>query len=328
MRIAATLDLDDDADPGPVGLVAQVADGLDLLGAHQLGDALEQRGLVDLEGDLGDHDRHAARPNLLDVRLGAHEHPAAPRGVGALDALVAHDRRAGREVRAGDEPPQLVGRHRVDRLPPVDQVHQRVADLAEVVRRDVGGHAHRDAGGAVDQQVGHPGRQHHRLLARVIEVRPGIDRVHVDVGQKLDGHARGARLGVAVGSRRVAVDRSEVALAVDEQIAHREVLGHAHHGVVDRRVAMRMVLAEHVTDRGGALLVGPVGAQTGVVHGVQDAPLHRLEPIARVGQRARRDHAHRVIEEGLAHLVLDVDELDRGALVHGLLAVAGVGSTG
>jgi hypothetical protein len=34
------------------------------------------------------------------------------------------------------------------------QVQAGVDHLVEVVRRDVGGHAHRDAGRAVDQQVG------------------------------------------------------------------------------------------------------------------------------------------------------------------------------
>jgi hypothetical protein len=67
--------------------------------------------------------------------------------------------------------------------------------------------------------------------------------------------ARQARLGVAVGRRRVAVDRAEVALAVDERVAHREVLREADHRVVDAGVAVRVVLAEHVADDRGALLV-------------------------------------------------------------------------
>ena len=51
-------------------------------------------------------------------------------------------------------------------------------------------------------------------------------------------------LGVAHRPRRVAVDRAEVALAVDQQVAQREVLRHAHERVVDRRVAVRVVLAD------------------------------------------------------------------------------------
>ena len=60
--------------------------------------------------------------------------------------------------------------------------------------------------------------------------------------------AHEARFGVAVRRRRIAVDRAEVPLAVDERIAQREILHHAHERVVDRRVAVRVVLAEHVAD--------------------------------------------------------------------------------
>ena len=48
--------------------------------------------------------------------------------------------------------------------------------------------------------------------------------------------ARASRdLGVAHRRRRIAVDRAEIALPVDQRHAHRERLRHAHHGVVDRQ---------------------------------------------------------------------------------------------
>ena len=50
-------------------------------------------------------------------------------------------------------------------------------------------------------------------------------------------------LGVPVGGRRIAVDGAEVPLPVDERVAHREVLGQAHQGVVGGRVAVRVELA-------------------------------------------------------------------------------------
>ncbi len=53
------LQLDDDAHAVAIGLVAQIADALDALLAHQLGDLLDQRRLVDLIGDLGDDQRLA-----------------------------------------------------------------------------------------------------------------------------------------------------------------------------------------------------------------------------------------------------------------------------
>ena len=64
------------------------------------------------------------------------------------------------------------------------------------------------------------------------------------------------RLGVAHGGRRIAIDRAEVALSIHEHGAHGEILRHARHGFVDGRVAMRMVLAEHLADDACGLLVG------------------------------------------------------------------------
>ena len=86
-----------------------------------------------------------------------------PGAVGVDDAGATEDAAARREVGTLDELHQLVGR----RLRVVDQVDGGVDHLAEVVRRDVGGHADGDALAAVDQQVGEPRRQHRRLLARL-----------------------------------------------------------------------------------------------------------------------------------------------------------------
>jgi hypothetical protein len=75
----AALELDHHAHAGLVGLVLDVADALDLLLVHQLGDALQQRLLVDLVGHLVDDDRLAlAAVDVLEVDLGAHHHRPRP----------------------------------------------------------------------------------------------------------------------------------------------------------------------------------------------------------------------------------------------------------
>ena len=56
-------------------------------------------------------------------------------------------------------------------------------------------------------------------------------------------------------SKEGTVDASEVTLSVDQRHGHREVLGHAHHRFVDRGISVRVILAEHLTDQPGALLV-------------------------------------------------------------------------
>ena len=91
----------------------------------------------------------------------------------------------------------------------------------------------------------------------------------------------------------------------------REVLAHAHQGVVDRRVAVGVVLAHDVAGDPGALHGGPVGAGAEVVHAPEDPAVHRLEAVAGVGQGPRHDDRHRVVEEGALHLLLDLDRLDR-----------------
>ena len=48
--------------------------------------------------------------------------------------------------------------------------------------------------------------------------------------------------------------------------------------------------------------------------------MHRLQPVADVGQRAADDHAHRVIEIAALHFVEDRDGLDVGWRRRGLAA--------
>ena len=112
--------------------------------------------------------------------------------------------------------------------------------------------------------------------------------------------------------RWVIAGRAEVALALDERIAQRPRLGEPDEGVVDRAVAVRVVTAHDVADDAGALVEAAVGPVAAVVHRVEHAPVHRLEPVAHVGQRARHDDAHRVVEVRPLHLQLQVDRLDPG----------------
>ena len=64
----------------------------------------------------------------------------------------------------------------------------------------------------------------------------------------------------------IAVDGAKVALTVNKRIAQAKILGHAHHGVVDRGVAMGMVLAQDFTDDTCALFVRLVKGQPQIVY--------------------------------------------------------------
>jgi hypothetical protein len=203
----------------------------------------------------------------------------------------------------------------------VDEVDGGVDHLAEVVGRDVGGHADRDALAAVDEQVREAGGQHVGLglVARVVVAE--VDRVLVDPVEEAHGDRIEAALGVARG-RGAEVGAAEVAVAVDQRVAQREALGHAHQRVVDRALAVGVVLAHHVAGDACALHVRPVGPGPEVVHAVEDPAVHGLEAVAGIREGARRDDRHRVVQEGALHLLLDLDGLDRRA--DGALALAAV----
>ena len=179
-----------------------------------------------------------------------------PEMIGGADARAAQDDAAGREIRARDDRDQVVDAERGI----VDQRDAGVDHLAEIVRRDVGRHADRDAAGAVDQQIGEARRQHHRLALAAVVVGLEVDRVLVDVVEQRIGDLVEPHLGVAHGRRRIAVDRAEIALPVDQRQAHGEILRHAHQRVVDRLVAVRVVFAHDVADDARRLAVRLVPA--------------------------------------------------------------------
>ncbi len=113
-----------------------------------------------------------------------------------------------------------------------------------------------------------------------------------------------------IAAGRVSVHAAEIAVPVHQRITKRKVLRHPHHGVVNGRVAVRMVFTHDVADDTGRLAVGPIRTHAQLAHAVQNAPLHRLESVAHVGQRPVDDDAHRVVDVGTPHLVGDPDGHD------------------
>src|SRR5262249_41790342 len=82
-------------------------------------------------------------------------------------------------------------------------------------------------------------------------------------------------------------------------------------GLVRGIVAMGMVVARHVADDLGALPRPAVGVQVQVVvHRVQDAPLHRLEAVAHVGQCPGGDDRQGVVQVTVSGFVGKWGRLD------------------
>ena len=186
------------------------------------------------------------------------------------------------------------------------------------MRRNIRGHADRDPGRTVEQQVGQAGGQDERLLERAIEVIAKIDRIFVDVGQHFLGHPAQAGLGIALSRRRIAVHRAKVALPVDKRVAHGEILRQAGHGIVHCHIAVRVVLAQHFADDAGGFFIRGVRPDAHIVHGVEDAAVNWLETIARVRKGPGNDHAHGIVEVSRTHLLVEID-LFYGTDIHTLI---------
>ena len=302
--VFAAFHLDHHAHAALVGLVAQFADAFDLAVLDQLGDLFEQIGLVHLVRQFGDD--NALTPALLvglDRGARTDDHAPTAGAIGLADFVDAIKDAGSREVGRRHQLHQVVDAA----VGLVDQRQAGIHHLGQVVRRDVGRHAHGDARGAVDQQIRHPGRHHQRFVLAAVVVRPEVDRLFLQVGQQFVCHPAHADFGVAHGRGGIAIDRAEVSLPVDQQVAHREILRHAHDGVVYRRIAVRVIFTDHVTDHARRLLVGLVPVVAEFVHGEQHAPVHWLQSVTHVRQRAAHDHAHGVIEVRFAHLVFEID---------------------
>ena len=254
-----------------------------LLVAHELGDLRNQVGLVDLVGNLGDDDGDAlALLRFLEGRLAAHDESASAFTCRRGNACAPDDGAARRKVRAGDGLHHGAETFFRRRVPALDHRDDAVDHFAHVVRRNVRGHADRDARRAVDQQAREWRRQHGGLVVGLVEGRPKIDGVLVQVRHHRFGERLETRFRIAVGRGRIAVDGAEIALAVDQGVAHVEVLREADERVVRRRVAVRMVVADDFTDDLRALAIGPSRGQPHLPHGEQHPPVRRLEAIPNV----------------------------------------------
>ena len=285
-------------------LVADVGEQRQLALVEQVGDLLDQARLLHAVRDFG-HDRDpAAAPGVFLLPAGAEPEGAAACPVGLEDrGLVVDDDAAGRKVGTLDESGERLGLG----AGMGDEIERRVAKLGDVVRRDRGRHADGDALRAVGEQVRHRRGHHDRLfrVARVI-VAP-VDRVLFDALHQQARDVGQARLGVAVGGGVIAVDVAEIALPFDQRITRGEVLREAHKGLVDRLVAVRMERAHDVADDLGAFLERGAGIEPEDVHAVEDAAMHGLEAVARVGQRPAHDGRERIGEIALFERIAQVD---------------------
>ena len=141
LRLRATFQFDDDAHAVAIALVAHVADVIDYFVVHQLGDAFNELGLVHLVRNLCDDDRESFLGQILSGNSRAHHEAPAAGFVGVGNAGLAVKKSARGEI----GPLHVLQHFGEARVGVLHKFDGRVEDLGEIVRRNVGGHADRDA---------------------------------------------------------------------------------------------------------------------------------------------------------------------------------------
>ena len=170
-----------------------------------------------------------------------------------------------------------------------------VGHFGQIVGRDVGGHTHGNTRTAVNQQVGHPGGQYFWHGQGVVVIIDEIHCVFIEICQQFRGHFSHAHFGVAHRGGRVSVNGSKITLTVYQKVAHREILSHAHYGLVDRAITMGVILTNDVTDHTSGLNIRTIMNVIQLVHGEQRAFMHGLKAVTHVRERTANDDAHSVI---------------------------------
>ena len=118
---------------------------------------------------------------------------------------------AGREIGPFDELDQVIGACvRIFR-----KMQNGVDYLAQVVRRDIGGHADGDTGYAVQKQGRQSRRQYERFLGGAVIVCAPCNGIFFDIEQKFLGYFGKTALGVTHCRLVIAVDGSPVSLTID-----------------------------------------------------------------------------------------------------------------
>ena len=84
--------------------------------------------------------------------------------------------------------------------------------------------------------------------------------------------------------------------------------------LIDRRVAVRMEFTQHFAHNTSGFLIRGIGTDTQFMHGIQNTPMDRFQPIAGIWKGARYNHAHGIIQIRLPHLGININLLDISVL--------------
>ena len=312
-RHGSALDVDHNADAFFLaGNIPQTADAGDLLFTHQFRDLFDHEFLVHSIGDLGNNDLFLA-VLFHDLRFRTDFDHTVTRFVHGADGIdPANDGSCGK-VRSRQTGHQFT--HGGGGM--FHQINSGIHHFPQVVSGDIGRHPHTDPDTAVHQQIGKFCRKHFRFHGRFVEGGDHIHRFFFNIAEQFIGNAFHTALGITVSRRRVAVDRPEVALPFHQRRTHGEILRHTHQRIVNRGVAVRMVITKHFTHHFGTLHRGVGFGQPHLTHGVKDTAVTGFHAVADIRDGTADIDTQRVLQIRSMHDILDIHKnIIGGILTH------------
>ena len=236
--------------------------------------------------------------HIFDGRFGPDSNGTAAGAVGIFDTLPAHDNAGSREIRAFD-----VFHESFDgNIGIVNHGRKAIHHFRQVVGRNIRSHAYGNAIGTVHQKVGDTGRKHHRFLQGTVVVGHEVHGVLVNIPKHFQGDFGHTHFRITHSRRRVTIHGAEVAVAVYQGVAGREILGHADGRYIYRKIAMGMKFTEYIAHDTGRFLVRLIRKHAGFTHGIENAAVNRFQTIPHIRQRTGDDDGHGIVNVGIFHL--------------------------
>ena len=151
------------------------------------------------------------------------------------------------------------------------------------MRWNTGRHTDGNARCPIRQQIGKSGGQHNRLFIFAVISGAKINCIAVNIPQQQTGNFGHARFRVTHGGGIIAIDIAEIALPINQWIAHRKILRQTHQSIVNRLVTMRMITTDNIADNARRFFKPLLWVKAQLPHGIKQATVHRLQTVAHIG---------------------------------------------
>ena len=220
---------------------------MDLTITNQLSNLVSQVVGVDLIGKLSDH-QALASVDFLHVDNRALGDGTASRTVCVFNSATSQNRCTRWEVGAGDQLEEGLKEFLSRGLGVLKRPLHATRNLTQVVRGDAGRHTDGDTFRTIHQDVGETRGKNGRFLVAAIVVVLEINAFFVDVADHFHGQRGHLTFGVTRCCGAQVTGGTEVTLTGDQGVAQRPGLHQARKCIVDRCVAVGVVVTHDVTD--------------------------------------------------------------------------------